>query len=303
VDDIYKVRILMGVLSGITGDTVPFKWEFNEQRAFEQIKAYTQSCADHCRVALKYGADALSVWFMTDACGNGVAAVVAQGVDWRTASVAAFFSAKLNPAQQNYPVHEQEMLAGVEGMLRYHDILQGAQFTWLTDHKGLIHLYGQKNLLGRQACWLEKIGEFDFEIRYVPVVENVLPDALSRMYLADALGTVRAPSEYVQHDNLDDMPDVSALISMPVLVGDEARAAVLMPRWSAHLVQAVTESVSVPLQLLQPTVVEHSPIRDPLVLTQPQGHGHGHGTGWGHGGQLVALAETGHPKTAAEFAM
>ena len=60
----------------------------------------------------------------------------------------AFFSAKMNPAQQNYPVHEQEMLAGIEGMLRYWNILQGTKFTWLTDHKGLIHLYNQKNLLG-----------------------------------------------------------------------------------------------------------------------------------------------------------
>jgi len=60
--------------------------------------------------------------------------------------VAAFYSAKLNATQRNYPVHEQEMLAGVETMLRHHDILQGTHFIWLTDHKGLIHLLNQKNL-------------------------------------------------------------------------------------------------------------------------------------------------------------
>jgi hypothetical protein len=147
-DDIYCVRVPMGVIAAVTGDTVPFKWDFVEQRAFEQIKAYTQACAEHRRVSLDYGPDAEPIWFMTDACGNGVAVVIAQGNDWRTAKVAAFFSAKLNPAQQNYPVHEQEMLAGVEGMLRYRDILQGAKFTWLTDHKGLIHLHNQKNLSG-----------------------------------------------------------------------------------------------------------------------------------------------------------
>jgi hypothetical protein len=101
---------------------------------------------------------------MTDACLNGIAGVVAQGADWKSAKVVAFFSAKLNTTQQNYPVHEQEMLAGVEGMLRHRDILQGAKFVWLTDHKGLIHLCNQKNLSGRQACWLEKISEFDFDI-------------------------------------------------------------------------------------------------------------------------------------------
>ena len=48
-----------------------------------------------------------------------------------------FYSDKLNSAQQNYPVHEIEMLAGVETMLRHHDILQGVKFKWITDHKGL----------------------------------------------------------------------------------------------------------------------------------------------------------------------
>lgn len=87
--------------------------------------------------------------------------MVAQGNDWKTAKVAAFFSAKLTTTQQNYAVHEQEMLAGVEGMLRYRDVLQGVRFIWLTDHKALIHLCNQRTLTGRQARWLEKISEFD----------------------------------------------------------------------------------------------------------------------------------------------
>ena len=49
-----------------------------------------------------------------------------------------FYSAKLNPFQQNYPVHEIEMLAGIETMLCHTDILQGAKFKWLMDHKGLL---------------------------------------------------------------------------------------------------------------------------------------------------------------------
>ena len=33
---------------------------------------------------------------MTDACINGIAAVISQGDDWKRSAVAAFFSAKLN---------------------------------------------------------------------------------------------------------------------------------------------------------------------------------------------------------------
>ena len=233
-DDIYRVHVPMGVLSAITGDSVPFRWTETEQRAFDQVKRYVQACAEHRHVPLSYGGDAAPVWFMTDACVNGVAGVIAQGSDWKTARVAAFYSAKMTSTQQNYPVHEQEMLAGIEGMLRYRDILQGTRFTWLTDHKGLIHLYQQKNLSGRQARWLEKISEFDFDIKYVPGPENILPDALSRMYSGDAPGTVRASSEYVTLADHGVESAMASLISMPVLVGTEAGEGQLTPRRSAR---------------------------------------------------------------------
>jgi hypothetical protein len=122
-DDIYRVRIPLGILSEVMGDTVPFCWDFAQQRAFEEVKRYAATCAPHCRVPLDYGEDAPPIYVMTDACLGGIGGVVCQGADWKAAKVAAFFSAKLNPAQRNYAVHEQEMLAGVETMLRHWDIL------------------------------------------------------------------------------------------------------------------------------------------------------------------------------------
>ena len=167
-DDIPNVRIPMGVLHALTGDTVPFRWGFTEQRAFDDVKALVQAARDHHRVPLNYGASAPQVWMVTDGCATGIAGVISQGDEWKTAKIAAFYSAKLNSAQQNYPVHEIEMLAGIETMLRHRDVLQGVKFKWVTDHKGLEHLLRQRNLSGRQARWIEKISEFDFEIVYVP---------------------------------------------------------------------------------------------------------------------------------------
>ena len=86
-----------------------------------------------------------------DGCATGILGLVSQGEDWKMARIAAFYSVKLNSAQQNYTVHEIEMLAGVETMLWHVDILQGVRFRWLMDHKGQIHLLNQKNLSGRQA--------------------------------------------------------------------------------------------------------------------------------------------------------
>jgi hypothetical protein len=152
-DDLPEVRIPMGILHNLTSDSVPFRWEFTHQRAFEDVKRLVSEGQDHHRKALNYEPDAPPIWLVTDGCATGIAGVVCQGKEWDNAKVAAFFSAKLSSAQQNYPVHEIEMLAGIEAMLRHRDILQGCKFPWVTDHKGLIHLLNQKNLSGRQARW------------------------------------------------------------------------------------------------------------------------------------------------------
>ena len=143
----------------------PFWWTFTEQRAFEDIKKLTQQAHDHKQTLLNVEG-ASFIWMVTDGLSTGISGMISQGNDWKTAKVSAFYSAKLNSVQQNYPVHEIEMFAGIETMLWHTDILHGTKFKWLMDHKGLIYLINQKNLSGHQACWLEKISSFDFKVVY-----------------------------------------------------------------------------------------------------------------------------------------
>ncbi|QRV96227.1 Transposon Ty3-I Gag-Pol polyprotein [Ceratobasidium sp. AG-Ba] len=58
----------------------------------------------------------------------------------------------------------------------------------------------QKNLLPRQARWLEAINEFNFTIIHIAGEENKVADALSRMYADEPEGMVRAKSEYLKED-------------------------------------------------------------------------------------------------------
>ena len=155
-DNIYKVRIPLGVLAEASTKTKPFQWGYTEQHTFETVKCYVSACTPHCRVPLDYGPNRDPIWVMTDACGNGLGGVVAQGRTWKGTKVAAFYSAKMLSAQCNYPVHEQEMMAGIETMLCHRDILQGVRFTWVTDHKSLTYILDQKDLSGRQVHWLER---------------------------------------------------------------------------------------------------------------------------------------------------
>ena len=225
-DNIPNVRIPMGILSSLTGDTVPFRWGYMEQRVFDEVKEWTHRVREHHRVPLTYGPDAPPIWMVTDGCATGISGLVSQGEDWKTAKIAAFYSAKLNLAQQNYAVHEIEMLAGIETMIQYLGILLGVQFSWLTDHKGLIHLLNQKNLSGRQARWLEKISPFNFKVVYIEGSENVVADALSRIYLNDSPGTVRTKSEFTYHDVVDNDTSVGSRAGdLPLLAGIEARLA------------------------------------------------------------------------------
>jgi hypothetical protein len=225
-DDIPGVRVPMSVLFGITGDAVPFRWGYTQHRAFDEVKRLVQSTRDHSRKPLIYSNNAPQIWMVTDGCTTGVAGLISQGPEWKSAKIAAFYSAKLNSAQQNYPVHEIEMLAGVETMLRHRDILQGAQFIWITDHKGLIHLLRQKDLSGRQARWCEKISAFDFEVQYVPGTENVVADALSRIYSNDSACTIRTPSEYTYFDVVNEDTPINAVLGMAILTGAQAQVAV-----------------------------------------------------------------------------
>ena len=210
------------------GGCSTFSLGYTKQHAFEDVKELVEAARNHCWQPLDYLSTVEPIWMVTDGCTTGVSGVVSQGADWWTAKVAAFDLVKLNLAQQNYPVHEIKLLAGIETMLQHADILQEIRFKCVTDPEGLTHLLNQKNLSGRQARWLEKISSFDFEVVYVPSSENVLANALSQIYSNDSPETVRAASEYTYLKVVDD--DTSALPQegpVPVLAGLEAHVMTL----------------------------------------------------------------------------
>src|SRR5277367_4710365 len=72
-DDIPNVRIPLGVLSAITGDKVPFRWTYAEQRAFDEVKRLAEETRNHHRAPIRYGEGSPPVWLVTDGCATGVA--------------------------------------------------------------------------------------------------------------------------------------------------------------------------------------------------------------------------------------
>lgn len=60
--------------------------------------------------------NAKSLNLVMDAYLTGASGVLTQGNDLNIAKVVSFWSGKFNATQQNYPVHEQELLAIVESL-------------------------------------------------------------------------------------------------------------------------------------------------------------------------------------------
>ncbi|QRV99116.1 Reverse transcriptase (RNA-dependent DNA polymerase) [Ceratobasidium sp. AG-Ba] len=228
------IRIAMAPLSKRASMNQPWRWEATEQRAFDETKRIVSEYRNSKRGALDYSPNAPPINLTTDACCTGASGVVSQGEDLATAKITAFWSGKFTATQQNYPVHEQELLAIKESLERFKHLLHGARIRVFTDHKALEHFSTQDKLSPRQTRWMEKINEFDIEVHYIPGETNVLADALSRMYSDEPNGVVRHKSEYVS-DTDQEAPHIMVStvrrtngtreeLTEPLYVGDGIRA-------------------------------------------------------------------------------
>ena len=87
----------------------------------------------------------------------------------------AFYTRKLNPAQQNYTVGEKELLGIIEGLKAFEGILRGQVITVHTDHLNLLY---KKLPSQRMIRWRLLLEEFAPSIVHVKGKDNDAADAL-----------------------------------------------------------------------------------------------------------------------------
>jgi len=93
----------------------------------------------------------------------------------------AFYSKSLSPVEQNYEIHDKEMLAIIHALEEWRHFLEGARHPveiW-TDHKNLEYFMTAKKLNRRQAHWSLYLAHFDFKLIHRPGRSMGKPDALS----------------------------------------------------------------------------------------------------------------------------
>jgi len=92
----------------------------------------------------------------------------------------AFYSKSLSPVEQNYEIHDKEILTIIHTLEEWRYFLKGAQHPveiW-TDHKNLEYFMMAKKLNHRQACWFLYLAHFDFKLIHHPGCSMGKPDAL-----------------------------------------------------------------------------------------------------------------------------
>ena len=152
-----------------------FKWTDECEKALQELKVKLQSAP-----ILGFPNDKDPYVLTTDASLYGIGAIVTQKQEWGD-RVIAYASKTLNKGQRNYSATKRELFAIVYFTSHFKNYLLGRKFTVVTDHRALTWLYSFKEPDGLLARWIEKLGQFDFEIKHEAGKNIPHADCLSKV--------------------------------------------------------------------------------------------------------------------------
>lgn len=135
-----------------------------------------------------------------DASSYGLGACLSQVADGeQRARPVAFASKSLNRAQTRYPAHRLEFLALKWAVCdKFSHWLRGRTFTIWTDNNPLTYILTKPKLDACEQRWVSRLAPYNFDLKYVPGVKNVIPDRLSRSPFVKASVTERLTREPYQ---------------------------------------------------------------------------------------------------------
>ena len=176
------------------------KWTEPMIEAFEKIKECLKEdvCLAH---ALPYE-ESGSLYLFTDASLSGLGGHLSQiqgfkdgqykedvdltqeGLEMR---VIGYWSCSLTGAQTRMSTFDRELEGVRKALKHFKSQLIGRFFYLVVDHKSLIYLHKMKITNSRLARISQELGQFNFEIKWIPGEKNVLADSLSRIGYLDFL--------------------------------------------------------------------------------------------------------------------
>jgi len=164
-------------LNALRKKGVKFKWDAPQQEAFASLKNLISQppvlgMADFSRQFI----------LQTDASGVALGAVLSQeinGVRQPVAYASRTLSAQERKASSIYELECLAVLFGTEKFLKY---LEHQEFVLETDNQALSWLLSHPRQLGKIGRWVARISALKFQVRHIRGSQNVVADALSRMF-------------------------------------------------------------------------------------------------------------------------
>ena len=155
----------------------PYIWAEAQQQEFEDLKNAFATAP------ILASADFTKQFILeTDASNFAIGAILSQRGEDNTEHPVAFYSRTLAAAEQNYQVHDKELLAIIEALKHWRHYLIGSPLPVqiLTDHRNLEHFMTSQLLNQRQIRWAQLLADYNFNLTYRPGAQQAKADALSR---------------------------------------------------------------------------------------------------------------------------
>ncbi len=167
--DVWRRRShILAPLTELTKKNRPFRWGSDEQTAFERIKQMVSR-----ETLLSFPDFTQTFHVYMDASKRQLGSVIIQNN-----RPIAYYSRKLNTAQQKYPTGEQELLSIVETLKEFRNILLGQKLVVHTDHKNLLY---ESTASDRVVRWRLLVEEYGPVFKHLAGETNIAADALSRL--------------------------------------------------------------------------------------------------------------------------
>ncbi|XP_047267589.1 uncharacterized protein LOC124898017 [Capsicum annuum] len=183
--DHFSMSFMDQMLDRLTGRECPLckllvkevKFEFDEacKKAFENLK--TKLVSAPIVVSLDWS---LTFKIMCDSSGLALGVVRGQRKE-KILHPIYYANKALNPAQKNYTMTEQDLLAVVFSFEKFKSYLIRKKVILQIDHAALRYLIAKKDAKPRLIWWVLLLQEFDFEVKDKKSTENQVVDQFSKL--------------------------------------------------------------------------------------------------------------------------
>ena len=174
-----------------------WRWNTEQEKAYKEAKQLLTTS----KILMHFDSDKPLI-LACDASPYGIGAVLSHVVDGNKEKPIAYASRSLSTAERKYSQLDKEALAIVFGVTRFHQFVYGRQFTLYSDHKPLIHIFGETKSVPAMAsariqCWALTLGAYSYNIKFKKGSLQGNADALSRLPLPDHPESVPVAPEVI----------------------------------------------------------------------------------------------------------